>query len=274
MASVKKCKSCKLEIDPKATKCPHCQSDQRNWFIRHPIITILLVISGFFAIGSSGGGSGNSNSNKVSNSVSKSENTKVVKGTLPPEPSETPPKEIEPITFNGTGQQATTKFQLQPGLSVFSMKNTGGSNFSIWLLNDEGDKIELLVNEIGSFDGSKAVKIKNQGNYLLDIASSGKWNINIKQPRTNTAPETTSFKGTTQTTTDLFYAQKGLKAVKMNHSGSSNFAVWLMNKEGDPIELLVNEIGNFDGSKAVRIPVDNLYLFNVAADGNWSISLE
>lgn len=41
---MKKCKSCQSEIDDKATKCPHCQADQRNWFRRHPIIT------GFFAL--------------------------------------------------------------------------------------------------------------------------------------------------------------------------------------------------------------------------------
>ncbi|HEY2004678.1 MAG TPA: DUF4352 domain-containing protein [Candidatus Saccharimonadia bacterium] len=46
---MKKCKSCKQEIDDKATKCPHCQADQRNWFGRHKIMTgvlgfILLII--------------------------------------------------------------------------------------------------------------------------------------------------------------------------------------------------------------------------------------
>lgn len=48
------CKACKTEIDSKATKCPHCQSDQRNWGQRHPIITAIvwilfvLVVIGIF----------------------------------------------------------------------------------------------------------------------------------------------------------------------------------------------------------------------------------
>lgn len=44
---MKKCKSCQKEIDAKAKKCPHCQSDQRIWFARHPILTGIL---GLFVI--------------------------------------------------------------------------------------------------------------------------------------------------------------------------------------------------------------------------------
>ncbi|MDD4938044.1 MAG: Ltp family lipoprotein [Candidatus Shapirobacteria bacterium] len=41
---MKKCKSCQTEIDNKAKKCPHCQADQRNWFIKHKILTGILII--------------------------------------------------------------------------------------------------------------------------------------------------------------------------------------------------------------------------------------
>lgn len=40
----KTCKACKSEIDAKATKCPKCGTDLRNWFARHPILTILLAL--------------------------------------------------------------------------------------------------------------------------------------------------------------------------------------------------------------------------------------
>ncbi len=52
---MKKCTSCRKEIDSKATKCPHCQTDQRNWFIKHPILTIILVL---FILGIIGANSG------------------------------------------------------------------------------------------------------------------------------------------------------------------------------------------------------------------------
>ncbi|HUS60136.1 MAG TPA: hypothetical protein VMX76_02020 [Nevskiaceae bacterium] len=47
---MKKCKACQKEIDDKATKCPHCQTDLRSWFRRHPILTGLGVFTAFIAI--------------------------------------------------------------------------------------------------------------------------------------------------------------------------------------------------------------------------------
>ncbi len=41
---MKTCKSCRKEIDDKAKKCPHCQTDLRNWFLRHPILSIIIVL--------------------------------------------------------------------------------------------------------------------------------------------------------------------------------------------------------------------------------------
>ena len=179
---------------------------------------------------------------------------------------------IEPIVLKGTGQQATEKFRLETGLSVFKMTHSGNSNFIVYLLDTEGNKVELLVNKIGVFNGSKAIKINKAGDYLLDITAGGQWTVNIEQPRANEAPKTNTFNGSGQQTTELFSTEKGLKTVKMTHSGSSNFIVYLQDKSGNKLELLVNEIGPFDGSKAVKIARDGIYLFDVEAEGNWQIS--
>jgi hypothetical protein len=40
-----KCRFCKEEIDTKATKCPRCQADLRNWFVKHPILSVILVLA-------------------------------------------------------------------------------------------------------------------------------------------------------------------------------------------------------------------------------------
>lgn len=51
---MKKCKSCQTEIDSKATKCPHCRADQRGWFKRHPILTVILILVVIGMFGSAG----------------------------------------------------------------------------------------------------------------------------------------------------------------------------------------------------------------------------
>lgn len=71
---MKKCKSCQSEIDSKASKCPHCQADQRGWFRKHPILTVILVVILIGIIGStSGGNKGNSSVNESGNKTVGSE---------------------------------------------------------------------------------------------------------------------------------------------------------------------------------------------------------
>lgn len=62
---MKKCKSCQKEIDSKAKKCPFCQTDQRGWFAKHPILTGLLVLIVIGLIASASGGNKGSSSNST-----------------------------------------------------------------------------------------------------------------------------------------------------------------------------------------------------------------
>jgi hypothetical protein len=79
-------------------------------------------------------------------------------GEVPPTPAPTPTPEL--ITFSGRGQEATSKFTLEKGLPIFKTTHDGDRNFIVWLLDDEGDMVDLVGNEIGDCDGSKAVGIK------------------------------------------------------------------------------------------------------------------
>lgn len=96
------------------------------------------------------------------------------------------PTTIPQLTkLSGVGQKATEKFTLKKGLVVFKMTYKcspceGDSIFVIKLLKDNGDYMSLLVNEIGNFDGSKAVKITETGIYLLDISADGQWTVSIE----------------------------------------------------------------------------------------------
>lgn len=43
-AQTKKCPKCKEEIRKDAKKCKHCQADLRNWFLRHKIVSVILLL--------------------------------------------------------------------------------------------------------------------------------------------------------------------------------------------------------------------------------------
>ena len=95
---------------------------------------------------------------------------------------------VEPanISLSGEGQEASQQFTLSEGLSIFTMKHSGSSNFIIQLLDNHGEYVDNLVNEIGEFDGAKAIGTAESGNYILDIDADGPWTVNISQPRSQT----------------------------------------------------------------------------------------
>ena len=92
-------------------------------------------------------------------------------------------KKMEPLKLTGVGQQATELFKLQTGLNRFNLTNSGTGHFSVWLVDDKGNNIELLANDSGQpFAGSKAVQITQTGNYLLNIEadSSSDWSVTVE----------------------------------------------------------------------------------------------
>ena len=52
--AMKKCKECGEEISSSAKKCPKCGKDQRNFFMKHPVLytILILVVLGLFIGGS------------------------------------------------------------------------------------------------------------------------------------------------------------------------------------------------------------------------------
>jgi len=193
--------------------------------------------------------------------------------------------EPEPIVLEGTGVKATNTFILEKGLSIFYMTHDGHSNFAIWLYDAEsGERVELLVNEIGPYSGAAIVGVTGElmqaspGKHLLDITADGNWKVVIEQPRHKTAPQIPqTFTGKGDSVSSPFTLEKGTVKFEMTHDGYSNFAMWLYDSEGRRVDLLVNEIGTFEGSKVVGVTGQilgaspGIHYLDITADGNWKV---
>jgi len=198
----------------------------------------------------------------------------------------TPPP--QPTTLRGNGDDVSSSFNLIEGIAIFDMTYSGSSNFIIWLYNaDTGEREELLVNEIGSYSGKAIVGVTtgwsgvSPGRYILDVTASGSWQVTIEQPNPSSAPSlprTYSGYGSDVPSPFLVESGKGAMKFKMHHSGSSNFIIWLYHVSGDREELLVNEIGYYDGSMLVSVggysgSSPGIHYMDVEADGSWSVEI-
>jgi hypothetical protein len=68
---MKKCPKCSESIQATAKVCKHCKADLRNWFVKHKILTAILILIIIGIIGSAGGDKGqkvSSNDNKEASS--------------------------------------------------------------------------------------------------------------------------------------------------------------------------------------------------------------
>lgn len=190
-----------------------------------------------------------------------------------PSVSPTPAPTAAPISLKGTGQTASEKFTLEAGMSIFRLKHQGESSFSVWLLDAQGEKVDLLANDIGDFDGAAGLGIEQAGEFVLDVSADGPWSVSIEQPRPTTASALTSAAGSGRAVQGPFSWGGGLARFTLSHQGDANFSVWLLDSKGEKTELLVNEIGAFNGSKAVGVDA-GIYYLDVTANGAWTVKME
>jgi hypothetical protein len=94
--------------------------------------------------------------------------------------SATPIAHTKPVTFTGTGQQATPFVHLEDGISHFKAAHRGAGNFVVRLLSGGGRLVELVANEIGTCRTSREVLVDSPGSYVLDVSAEGDWEVRVR----------------------------------------------------------------------------------------------
>ena len=171
------------------------------------------------------------------------------------------------ITGSGDSVQP---INLSPGLVLFDGDYRGSANFAVWL---RGESDDLLVNTIGRYLGTTAASTGG-GTFLLDITASGSWNFVIRHPLEIIETNESLFTGSGDGTSSFVALNEGLHVVSSAHAGDSNFAVWLIDERGTKLDLIANEIGDYEGATSVRISESGNYMTTVEADGFWVVAFD
>lgn len=173
-----------------------------------------------------------------------------------------------PTTYSGSGDQVIAVEKPDRGQSAIAVVTMGGdSNNIIWALDQGLEKTDLLVNEIGPYSGQALVDLRTSRGEtrFLEIRSGGSWTVELR-PLSSAASFANQASGAGDAV--LRYTRSGGAVARFTHDGESNFIVWAYRDDGRS-DLLVNEIGSYDGSTAIRGPA----WLEVRADGNWTIDV-
>jgi hypothetical protein len=84
-----------------------------------------------------------------------------------------------PLTFAGTSDNAYSAFTATSGTVKFTMSYTGTGNFAVILYDNNGNYVNLLANEVGSYNGSKSQSFSGTGIYYLAVTGVGSWSITV-----------------------------------------------------------------------------------------------
>jgi hypothetical protein len=154
--------------------------------------------------------------------------------------------------------------------AVAIMSHRGENNFIIWAVDGDGERYDLVVNEIGDYDGRGAVNFDRFGRTLagFNIDADGPWTMRIL-PASQATRISDSFAG--QGDDVLRAGTHAGRIVTITHRGDANFVVWAYDAEANMSDLLVNEIGDYDGR--VALPNDTHWL-EIRADGEWTFEFE
>lgn len=147
---------------------------------------------------------------------------------------------------------------------LITLSYSGSSNFAVWSVDSAGNNVDLLVNEIGVYNGVVTTYFDFKDATMLSVSASGDWSITFSPlSHMPQAANGSVFSGDSV----VYIDEPTMTKVSFSHEGDSNFVVKAVGMNSN--KLLVNEIGLYSGTVIWNEPQA---FFVVTANGPWSIS--
>lgn len=240
------------------TEAPQPAPTSKNWYQRWWVWTLIVlgvvIVIGVATSDTDSGEGEASATTAVGETTTEAEETTTTT-TLPSVLAE----------GNGTGDDVI-EFDLPPVPVVIELAHSGDSNFAVISLDASFESIDLLVNEIGPYEGTRGMQFTiDEVVSGLEITADGNWAYQIR-PLLQEPTVTCRVEGRGDDVILLAdFAESG-GAADLTHDGDSNFSVIASGATGR--DLLVNEIGPYAGT--VRVSA-GLFAWDITANGNWTV---
>ncbi len=260
---------------------PH--KPKRPWFKKKRFILPLVCLALIIVISALAGGGRNSGS-PIAGVPPASEAATSASATNPNEepsepidepsdqPADDPTTEApqpKPRTYSGRGNDVI-KFKkaiTEPMLVITSWSGPDDNN-TIYAYDSDGNEGDLLVNTIGSYEGTNVINIHEDDNVkALKIEGSGRWKIILKPISDAKAWDGQgTYKGSSDDVINVKGSFDKLDSMKFRSThAEGNVTVYGL---GDDEDLIVNDIGNFSGKYLVP---SGVVLLRISSDGHWTM---
>ena len=173
-----------------------------------------------------------------------------------------------PIILQGTGDSVVA-VQKNNGAAIMKVGYQGGSNFAIENYDDNNTQIDLLVNTIGSYQGTLPLDfLSDEHTARFQITASGPWKIQILPL---TAIRHAHIPGQIQGTGDdvIYLDGKNPDTLVADASKArDNFVVYSYGDNGRG--LAINKIAPYTGTVMLD---QSAFMISVNASGSWTLSI-
>ena len=184
--------------------------------------------------------------------------------TLPPTTTTTEPPGWEPVVVEGSGDDVVAFSVPGNDPSVLELTHSGTSNFVATSYTADNERIDLLVNVIGSYSGRVPINfLVGEDIAFIEISADGGWTLTA----TALAEEPLTTQPANGEGDDVLIMSISSPIMDVSHDGDSNFI--LVSWTTTDRDLLVNEIGLYDGT--VRVATGTV-IFVVSSEGSWTLS--
>jgi hypothetical protein len=189
--------------------------------------------------------------------------------TETPMPTATSTPLPQPISLTGSGD-SIVEVSKWDGAAIMHAKYASGGNFALINYGQNNNKLDLLVNTIGAYEGTVPIDFMDgEKTTRLEVKASGPWELLISplaSAKIYDLPTVIAGIGD-----DVVFIRGGnADIIKADNSqGNGNFAVWAYSKSTGR-DLTFNEIAPYTGT-ALLSP--DTFLLTIKAEGNWSLDI-
>jgi hypothetical protein len=182
--------------------------------------------------------------------------------TQPPTTTSTLP----PILAEGSGTgDSVVELDIPNTPVIITLTHSGSRNYAVWSLGTDFENIDLLVNEIGVYEGTRPMQFDEESVSSLEITADGSWTY-LVQPLNEAEDVACEFSGQGDDVVIVRDFTDSAGPATLVNTGDSNFAIWVWGETGR--DLIVNDVGPYEGTVVVD---SGLFIWDITATGGWTV---